>query len=135
MKKMERILIGERTYPIKIDLNVLETIQEQYCSVNLIEMDLLGLKIQTGGDGKEQIVVVEPSIKAIRMILPLMINEGMAIEAAETGQPYVPVNKQEIIQECCIPYDELSKIIHSEFKRCFGKKQRPGEKTTAGTCQ
>lgn len=123
MKKMERILIGERTYPIKIDLNVLESIQDQYGAVNLFEMDLLGLKVQEGEDGQDIIRVTEPSVRAIRMVLPLMINEGLAIEAAETGRPYDPVSEQEIIQKCSIPYTVLSKIIHDEFKRCFGKKQ------------
>ena len=123
MKKMERILIGEKTYPIKIDLNVLESIQDQYGAVNLFEMDLLGLKLQKDEDGREIVRVTEPSVKAIRMVLPLMINEGLAIEAAETGKPYNQVTEQEIIPECRIPYNELSRIIHDEFKRCFGKKQ------------
>ncbi|MCM1213316.1 MAG: hypothetical protein NC331_11315 [Lachnospiraceae bacterium] len=132
MKKMERILIGERTYPIRIDLNVLEAIQDGYGSVHLFEMDLLGIKIQDGEDGEdgeEQIVAAEPSIRAIRTVLPLMINEGLAVEAADAGRPYEPVDGQRIIQECCIPYDELSRIIHQELKRCFGKKQRPGGTT------
>lgn len=123
MNKMERILIGTRTYPIKIDLNVLEAIQDQYGSVHTFEMELVGLKVQKGEDGKDQIVAVEPSIKAIKMVLPLMVNEGLAIEAADTGHPYEPVEETQIIQECCIPYGELSQIIHAEFKRCFGKKE------------
>ena len=114
---------------------MLESIQDQYGAINLFEMDLLGLKVQAGDDGKEILRVTEPSVRAIRMILPLMINEGLAIEATETGRPYDPVTEQEIIQECCIPYDKLSKIIHDEFKRCFGKKQQPGGKTVEGICR
>lgn len=122
MQKMERILIGQKTYPIKIDLNVLEIIQECYGSINQFERELLGLKIQKGEDGTEQVVAVEPSVRAVRMALPLMINEGLSIEAADTGRPCEPVGEQQIIQECCIPFDKLSRIIHQELKRCFGKK-------------
>lgn len=116
MQKMERILIGEQTYPIKIDLNVLEALQDQFGSIHAFEMDIVGLKIE---DGK--ILSVEPSVKAIKAALLLMINEGLEIETASTGNPYEPVNEQ-IFQECNIPLKELEQIIHNEFKRCFVKK-------------
>lgn len=122
MKKMERIQIGEKTYPIKIDLNVLEVIQDQYGSVHAFELDLIGIKLEKNDAGKEVLIKAEPSIKAIKTVLPLMINEGLEIEAAGTGKSYDPVEEQQIIQECCIPFDELSQMIHEELKRCFGKK-------------
>lgn len=123
MKEMERIRIGEKTYPIKIDLNVLEAIQELYGSVHAFELDLVGIKREEDDDGNEAVRIVEPSIRAIRTALPLMINEGLEIEASVTGKPYEPIEAQQIIQECYIPFDEISRIIHEEFKRCFGKKQ------------
>lgn len=116
MQKMERILIGEQTYPIKIDLNVLEALQEQYGTIHEFELDIIGLRIKDG-----ELINVEPSIKAIKAVLPLMINEGLEIEAASTGKPYEPVNDQ-IFQDCCIHFEKLAQIIHTEFKRCFAKK-------------
>lgn len=135
MKKMEKIQIGEKTYPIKMDLNVLESIQDQYGSVRAFELDLIGIKLEEDGNGKKVATKVEPSIKAIKTALPLMINEGLEIEAAVTGKSYDPVEELQIIQECCIPFDELARIIHAELKRCFGKKQQPGERTKKRTCR
>ena len=51
MKKLRRIIIGDRNYPIKIDLNVLEHIQENYGSISQFEMDILGLKLTKDADG------------------------------------------------------------------------------------
>lgn len=116
MQKMERILIGEQTYPIKIDLNVLEALQDQFGSIHAFEMDIVGLKVV---DGK--IISVETPVKTIKAVLLLMINEGLEIEAASTGKTYEPITEQ-IFQECSIPYVELVQIIHTEFKRCFAKK-------------
>lgn len=128
MQKMEKIKIGERTYPIRMDLNVLENLQDLFGSLNAFEMDLVGLKVV---DGKA--IRVETSVRTIKAVLPLMINEGLAIEAANTGNTYEPVNEQ-IFQECSIPFEELVQITHDEFKRCFAKKQEPGERVTEKTC-
>ncbi len=119
MRKLGRILVGDRTYPVKIDLNVLEAIQEGYGSISRFERELMGL--YQGEDGT--LYRGEPSVKAIRMVLPAMVNEGLAIEAAETGKLYEPVSDMEVISRCCIAYDLLAGIIHEEFKRCFVQKK------------
>lgn len=131
MKKMSRIHIGEKDYPMKMDLNVLEHIQEEYGSINGFELDILGIafvedengKRIYGEDGDPLMRFVEPSVKAIKTVLPLMINEGLAIEAEERGAEYTPVPESEIFRECSIPFEKLAQMIHDEFARCFATKK------------
>lgn len=131
MKTLKRIKIGAESYPIKMDLNVLEQIQDNYESINQFEMDLLGigfLKDKEGHSvldksGKPVMYTKEPSVKAIRTALYPMINEGIQIEAEERGQSWEPVSKEEIERECTINYVYLSEMIHEEFKRCFAVKK------------
>lgn len=125
MKRMERILIGDRTYPVKMDLNVLETLQEKFGSIRAFEMELVGLRVSEDGS----LYVTEPSVRAVREALPAMVNEGLAIEAADEGRPWEPVDELRLMSECRIAYDELARMIHEELKRCFmRKKQRPEKK-------
>ena len=130
MEDLTRITIGDATYPIKIDLNVLEKIQNEYGSINEFEREILGLhyvKDEEGNqmyeDGKPVIIQKEPSIKAIKTVLPAMINEGLEIEAERNRTEFIPVSNTEIISQCSIPYKMLAKIIHEEFKRCFSTKK------------
>lgn len=136
MENLTRIQIGDCSYPIKMDLNVLEQIQEGYGSINQFEMDLLGIefiKDEEGhqlinGDGKPLLYRKEPSVKAIRAALCPMINEGLEIEAEQTGQTWQPVTKEDIERECTVDYMYLSNVIHEEFKRCFAIKKNKPEK-------
>jgi hypothetical protein len=131
MERLKRIIIGETDYPYKIDLNVLERIQEEYGSVHEFERDLLGMeysKDEAGNqlydeDGEPLMYKKEPSIKAIRTVLPLMINEGMEIEAEEKGGIFTPAADQVILRECGVPFNLLAEIIHEEFRRCFATKK------------
>lgn len=131
MEKLKRIIIGGINYPIKIDLNVLEYIQENYGSINEFERDLLGIKFlkdEEGrqlydGEGEPCICRVEPSIKAIKIVLPVMINEGLEIEAEGKRESYHPVSEQTLLRECDISFEVLANIIHEEFKRCFATKK------------
>ena len=131
MKKLRRIIIGDKNYPIKIDLNVLEHIQENYGSINQFEMDILGLKHKKDADGnpvytedgKAMMYKTEPSVKAIKMVLPAMINEGIAVEVDNNHAISLnPVTEKEILRECTISYELLAKMIHEEFKQCFEVK-------------
>ena len=84
MDKLTYIEVGKEKYPIKCDNLVLQQIQEEFGSVRLFEMALIGLAAEKNPDGtdkrddKGQIILkhVEPSIKAINFGLPLMVNEG-----------------------------------------------------------
>lgn len=137
MEKLKRIQIGERTYPIKMDLNVLEQIQEKYDFINRFERELLGMVLAKDKNGHQifddkdrpMYYRKDPSIKAIRTAIIPMINEGLEIEAQEQNRSWTPVTAAEI--EADMDYDtlmELSDIIHDEFSRCFfTKKSDPVE--------
>ncbi len=130
MEDLKKIIIGDTEMPIKIDLNVLEKIQDEYGSIHEFEKDILGIWYVTDEDGnqiyedgKPVIRMKEPSIKAIKVVLPAMINEGLEIEAEIKRTEFIPVKEREIIRQCSIPYKELGRIIHEEFKRCFSTKK------------
>ena len=120
MKNLKRILIGTKTYPFKIDLNVLEHIQEEYGTIHQFEMDLLGYKFGKDEEGKQLydaegepvLYKTEPSIKAIKTVLPAAINEGLDIEAEKENRPKEKVSEEEIIRNCTIPFDLLGKMLH-----------------------
>lgn len=122
MERLKRIIMRGHSYPIKIDMNVLEAIQEKYGSINQFEWDILGLDIRQE-DGEWKVYKTEPSVKAIKTVLPLMINEGMEIEAEETGKAFCPVTDKEIFRICDISFETLAILIHEEFKRCFATKK------------
>lgn len=131
MEKLEKITVGDKAYPVKIDLNVLEIIQEEYGTINGFERDILGVRYVKDEDGnqiydehkKPKIEILEPSVRAIKLALPAMINEGLSIEADETGSSFVPVTEAQVFRECTIDYEVLAGLIHKEFKKCFVTKK------------
>ena len=116
---------------MKMDLNVLETIQNEYGTINEFERDILGLKFAKDADGKQlfndegepKMIIGETSIRAIKVALPAMINEGLEIEAEEAGKEFEPVEESYIFRNCNVSYELLGKMIHEEFKRCFKVKK------------
>lgn len=131
MQKLKRIIINGKTYPMKMDLNVLETIQNEYGTINEFERDILGLKFAKDADGKQlfndegepKMIIGETSIRAIKVALPAMINEGLEIEAEEAGKEFELVEESYIFRNCNVSYELLGKMIHEEFKRCFKVKK------------
>lgn len=130
MEQLERIIIGGKSFPIKIDLNVLEKIQNDFGTINEFERKILGLNAVKDGEGKvlfendkPVMMQVEPSITAIKAVLPTMINEGLAIEAEEQNRSWEPVSDRFVFENCKIPFDMLAEIIHKEFSKCFETKK------------
>ncbi len=131
MEDLKRILIGDKTYPFKIDLNVLQCIQEEYGTINEFERELMGLRYKKdkegqqvyGEDGNAVMELTEPSIRAIKTVLPLAINEGIMIEADEQNKPAEKVTDDFVIRNCTIGFETLSKMLHEEFRRCFATKK------------
>lgn len=131
MSNLKRMLIGDKTYPFRIDMNVLQYIQEEYGSINQFEWDLIGIRNKKdaegmpvyGKDGKAVLELTEPSVKAIITVLPMAVNEGIIIEADEQNKPAEKVTEEFVIRNCTIPYDKLSKMLHEEFRRCFDTKK------------
>lgn len=141
MEQLQRIQIGNNSYPIKMDLNVLEQIQDNYESIKKFEMDILGLdyikdeagKYVLDESGKPRMYMREPQVKAIRTALYPMINEGLEIEAEETGKELQLVTREAVERDCTIDYKYLADVIHEEFKRCFSVKKKTTEnRGTAG---
>lgn len=143
MEELTRIVIKGKTYPIKLDINILEKIQDEYGPVSKFEMDILGLEYEKDENGntayqkkpngelerdengnvKPKLRLKEPSIKAIKTVLPAMINEGLSIEADQLNRPFDSVSKEFVFRNCAIPFEELARIIHAEFKKCFATKK------------
>ena len=131
MEQLRRILIGEKTYPFKIDLNVLEMVQEKYGSVKAFERELLGWRYRKDeegiqmytNDGIPMIDIVEPSVAAVKMILPAAVMEGMQIEADEHNRPMEDITEDYIIHNCNVAYMELCVMLQEEFGRCFSAKK------------
>lgn len=139
MNKLRTIRIGDTDYPMLCDLNVLETLQEEFGSVNTFERKLLGLefvKDEDGNqvyqaDGKPKMTLVDPSIKAIKIALVEMVNEGIAYSAYSEGKQWDMIDDLMLVANCTMPYTEIANIVHEEYKRCFEtKKPMPREKKT-----
>lgn len=137
MQELTKVKIAGREYPVKLDINVLEEIQESYGSVSEFERDILGLKYlkdeagaqQYKEDGTPIIYAGEPSIKAIKLVLPLMINEGLKITADWENKEFDRIDAEEIYRECDVSFEVLAEIIKDEFRKCFAaKKQKPSKR-------
>lgn len=131
MKKLNTIKIAGKLYPVIVDLNVLSGVQDVYGSVSEFERELLGVKFKKDKNGAQvytkegdpDIELVEPSIKAITTILPLMINEGLELEARRKGEVFEPLEELDIISKVDIYFIDLAKMIHDEYKKCFETKK------------
>lgn len=133
--ELARIQIGKKEYPYRIDLTVIEQIEERFSTVEIFEQELLGWRFKRDRDGRYirkadgdiAINFVKPSTKALIFILPRMVNRGLKLEALERGVEYTPVNADLLIAECEMERFEIRKIVADELKRCFGtKKDMPG---------
>lgn len=131
MKGLSRILIGDKTYPFRIDLNVLQQIQEEYGSINQFELDLIGIRHKKdidgtpayNEDGKAVMELTEPSIKAIITVLPMAVNEGIIIEADEQNKAVEKVTAEFVTRNCTIPFNTISQMLQQELRRCFDTKK------------
>jgi hypothetical protein len=135
--ELARIKIGDRVFPFRIDLTVLEQIEERFGTVEQFEQELVGWRFKRDEDGRFvrkgngdiAITIVKPNIKALIFILPRMINRGIKLEALETGDKYEPVDPDILIGECGTDPAELRMVVVEELRRCFGvKKDMPGRK-------
>lgn len=135
--KLNTINLGGKKYPLLCDLNVLETLQDEFGTVSEFERKLLGVRyvkdsegnLVYDDDGNARMELVEPSIKAIKIALVEMVNEGIAYEAYSQGRSWEMIDELDVMVMCTIPYSDLANILHDEYKRCFlTKKSTPREK-------
>ena len=134
--KPEKIKIGDKDVPIRIDYDVIEAIEEEFDTLEKFQMKMLGFEWKRNHDGtydyddegKPKAVVTKPSTKALKFILPLMVNEGLRYEALKNNAAYEPMDDDLIIMECEIDRTYLIEIIQKEINRCQKvKKPTPGE--------
>lgn len=135
--KLNTINLGGKKYPLLCDLNVLETLQDEFGTVSEFERKLLGVRyvkdsegnLTYDEDGNARMELVEPSIKAIKVALVEMVNEGIAYKAYSQGRSWEMIDELDVMVMCTIPYSDLANILHDEYKRCFlTKKSTPREK-------
>ena len=112
-------------YPLKCDLAVLEAAQEEYGKLSIFERELSGLRKTGKKDkgGNDIYSREEPSVKAVRFALPLMINEGIDLENRRFGEKrkhFTEKDLSELLEG--INIFEVAGIMHQEFVRCFEVK-------------
>ena len=123
--KLQRISIGGKELPVKIDMFVLEEIQEKYGTIHEFELKIKGFKESRKEDGKVYLEKVPESIGAINLVLPMMVREGCDIEGID-----LDMSDKDIVRSVDVPYPELLKIVIDEFDKCFKtqKKETPSKK-------
>lgn len=140
MRKIDipTVEIGGEEFPIYCDLYVLSKIQEKM-DINDFERGIIGAVIvrDENGDpvhnenGRLKLELGKYDIDALIMGLTLMINEGLLIDAEQTGREYEPVEEKYIARICDMPLVNLSNLVHETFGRCLvSKKNEPRKATT-----
>ncbi len=146
--KISRLKIGNRSLPFRIDYNVLEIIEDEYETVEKFQMALIGFRWKRdddgtyvfGDDGKPVPEITTPSLKALKLALTTMVNEGLKAEAYEQKKEYIPMDPDVIIMECEIERTYLTELIQKELARCQSVKKpipdgagkSPKQSTTPG---
>ena len=98
-------------------------IQDEYDSISLFEMDILGFKlahnvdgsIKRDDDGKPILRKTEPKLSAIYKILPIMLKAG-----AKSDAEIPEISKDKINFD----YIAVATAMHNEFERCFERKNQ-----------
>lgn len=135
--KIPKITIGGEKYPIYCDLFVLSQIQERM-DINDFERGIIGAEIirdndgepEYDDDGRIRLAFGKYDINALIMGLTLMVNEGLMIDAEQTGKKFEPVDEKYIGRVCDMPLINLSNTVHEAFGRCLVSKKNSTEKTT-----
>ena len=145
-EKLNTVRIGGEKLPIKCNFNVLQTIQESFGSLKQFEQALIGMEpildkngdmiFVTDSDGIETIKykTTEPSLKAIALALPIMINEGK-IQAEQQGEDVPDFDYKEAIKEADFSIIDVAVDLHAEYRRCFDRKKAKVSKRTATKTQ
>lgn len=133
-EKLNTVRIGGKKLPIKCDFNVLQIIQENYGTLKQFEQKLIGMEpildkngdpifeISTEGIETIKFKTTEPSLKAIALALPIMINEGKK-QAEEQGEEIPDFDYKEAIKEADFSIVEVAVDLHNEYRRCFDRKK------------
>ena len=98
-------------------------IQDEYDSISLFELDILGFKlahnvdgsVKRDDDGKPILRKTEPKLSAIYKILPIMLKAG-----AKSDAEIPEISKDKINFD----YIAVATAMHNEFERCFERKNQ-----------
>lgn len=118
-EKISKIKIGSYNIPIRCDINVLGSIQDEFGTLLNFEQKLIGLKMKPDGTYTN----TEPSIKAIAYALPLFVLEGIE-QATAQGEDYSDIDWRTPLKDCDFQYIETALAMYEEFQRCFHRKKK-----------
>jgi len=129
IEKINTITLGNTSYPFKCDNLVLETLQDEFGTLDDFEKKLNGWVPILNKDGEQKLDkegkglfrVGEPSMKAINFALPLMIREGVEIKNMKLKNPMEIPSDRTLIRMVENPI-QVSKLIYEEYLNCFRVK-------------
>ena len=141
-EKLNTVTIGGHKLPIKCDFNILQVLQENFETLRKFEQALIGMvpildkdgnpQFEYSAEGEEIIKfrTTEPSLKAIALALPMMINEGRQQSIAQGDEPD-DFDYKAAIKEADFSITEVAVALHNEYRRCFDRKKLRVSKRTA----
>ena len=133
-EKLNTVRIGGKKIPIKCNFAVLQAIQEAFGTLKQFEQALIGMDpildkngdpiYVTGPDGTETVKfrTTEPSLKAIALALPMMINEGR-VQMEQQGEEMPDFDYKSAIKEADFSIIDVAVDLHAEYRRCFDRKK------------
>lgn len=141
-EKISKIKIGSYKLPIKCDINILATIQEEFGTLSNFERKLLGMvpilnedgSIKEKSDGTIDFKYSEPSFRAIGFALPLFIREGIW-QAEQQGENYDEIDWMSLVKDADFEFIEIALALNKEFERCFHRKKKTNLKNPKSQSQ
>lgn len=140
IEKLTMVTLGGNKLPIRCDINILATLQEEYGTISKFQQLLIGIRpvinrdgsLKYDKEGKVQFEHTEPSIKVIAFSLPYMIKEGI-LKAQEQQEDidYSAIEWHEAYNDFDFDYIATALAINEEFERCFNRKKKTMQKSTS----
>mgnify|MGYP003290890613 CR=1 FL=1 len=131
MDKLSTITLSGKEYPMRCSNFVLQEIQEKYKDLSEFERKLAGRipaldengKQKYNDEGKKLYIQVETSLEAINFFLPLVVNEGIEVEAILKNKEAKTLDPKQIIRMNDVSPYKLQEILLEEFFRAFEIKK------------
>lgn len=125
---MRKIELDGKEYDLVCNLGILEELQDEFGGITPFEKKLIGIvgeeeKKDKHGRITTTPVFGEPSFKAVRIGLFLMINEAIKIKNEEgAGLDLISMEEIKRMQAGTGDISKLANILHEEFVACFKSK-------------
>lgn len=135
-KRLNKIKLSGKEYPYKCDNFVLAEIQEAYGTISAFELKLSGRipaldengNQRRNDEGQLLYKKTEPSLKAVNFMLPLVIDEGLRIEAERRGKPAEDMDERSIVYQIDQPFEVADILLEELYKALAIKKESPSRK-------